>query len=86
MFTTDLPGHPQTLHTSPNYATLLCSYFSLSTAIDEHSDEFDDDDDLDSIDMEECYVVTRDYTKLSMDELDVYEGQMVCIIDDSDRG
>ena len=59
----------------------------MSTAISEQSDEFDDDDDdLDSIDMEECYVVTRDYTKLSMDELDVYEGQMVCIIDDSDRG
>ena len=54
--------------------------------IDEQSDEFDDDDDLGSIDMEECYVVTRDYTRLSMDELDVYEGQMVCIIDDSDRG
>ena len=36
--------------------------------------------------MEECYVVTRDYTKLSLDELDVYEGQVVCIIDDSDRG
>lgn len=59
---------------------------SLSLFADEQYDEFDDDNDIDSIDMEECYVVTRDYSKLSMDELDVYEGQVVCIIDDSDRG
>ena len=61
-------------------------YVYSSTATGEQFDEFDEDDDLDSIDMEECYVVKRDYTRLSMDELDVYEGQMVCIIDDSDRG
>ena len=31
-------------------------------------------------------MVSQDYTKLALDELDVYEGQVVCIIDDSDRG
>ena len=36
--------------------------------------------------MEECYVVTRDYSNMALDELDVYEGQMVCVIDDTDRG
>lgn len=84
MFTADLPGYSQNISYFPYPNYMVCN--SMSTAISEQSDEFDDDDDLDSIDMEECYVVTRDYTKLSMDELDVYEGQMVCIIDDSDRG
>ena len=65
---------------------LLSLSLSFSLSADEQFDDFDHDNDIDSIDMEECYVVTRDYSKLSMDELDVYEGQVVCIIDDSDRG
>ena len=49
-------------------------------------DDFDLDNDDDDLDLEDCYVATRDYVKLSMDELDVYEGQMVCAIDDTDKG
>lgn len=48
---------------------------------------FDDlDDDMDSLDIEECYVAVRDYTKQDIDELDMFEGQVVCVIDDTDKG
>ena len=74
---------------SPNcnlYIHNSCIIHTPTATGDQYDESDEDDDDLDSIDLEECYVVTRDYTKLSLDELDVYEGQMVCIIDDSDRG
>ena len=48
---------------------------------------YDDlDGDTDSLDIEECYVVVRDYAKRAIDELDMFEGQVVCVIDDSDKG
>lgn len=40
----------------------------------------------DSLDIDECYVVVRDYVKSSVDELDLFEGQIVCVIDSSDSG
>lgn len=52
-------------------------------------DEVFDDlcaDAADSLDLEECYVVVQDYTKQDVDELDMFEGQVVYVIDDSDRG
>lgn len=50
-------------------------------------DMFDDlDDDMDSLDIEECYVVVKDYAKQGIDELDMFEGQVVCVIDDTDKG
>lgn len=48
---------------------------------------FDDlDDGSDGLDIGDCYVVLRDYTKQAVDELDMFEGQVVCVIDDSDKG
>ena len=48
---------------------------------------FDDlDDDMDSLDIEECYVAVKDYTKQDIDELDMFEGQVVCVIDSTDKG
>ena len=35
----------------------------------------DDDMDNDSLEMEECYVVIKEYTKGSIDELDLFEGR-----------
>lgn len=49
-------------------------------------DEVSDDMDTDSLDIEECYVVIKDYSKGAIDELDLFEGQVVCVIDDSDKG
>lgn len=43
-------------------------------------------EDCDSLEIEDCYVVVKDYTKEALDELDVFEGQVVCVIDDSDEG
>ncbi len=45
-------------------------------------DELDDD----SIDLEDCYVAISNYSKASLDELDLRVGQMVCVIDNSDPG
>ena len=42
--------------------------------------------DSDSMDIEDCYVVVKDYQKIATDELDMTEGQVVCVIDDSDSG
>ena len=56
------------------------------------SESMDDEayDDLDgdtaSLDIEECYEVIKDYVKQAVDELDMFEGQVVCVIDDSDKG
>jgi hypothetical protein len=61
-------------------------------AVDAESVAEDDDfDDLyaaaaDSLDFEECYVVVKDYAKQDVDELDVYVGQVVRVIDDTDPG
>lgn len=38
------------------------------------------------IDLDGCYVATEDYLKQGVDELDLFEGQIVCVIDDSDNG
>ncbi len=38
------------------------------------------------MDLEGCYMATEDYLKQDVDELDLYEGQIVCVIDDSDDG
>lgn len=38
------------------------------------------------MDLDGCYVATEDYLKQDMDEIDLYEGQVVCVIDDSDNG
>ena len=48
---------------------------------------YDDlDGDSDSLDIEECYVVVKDYNKQDVDELDMFEGQVIYVIDDSDKG
>lgn len=54
-------------------------------------DEVFDDlcaDAADSLDLEDqdCYVVIQDYSKQDVDELDMFEGQVVYVIDDSDKG
>ena len=36
--------------------------------------------------MEECYIATQDYSRQAPDELDIYEGQLVCVIDDTQQG
>lgn len=54
--------------------------------VDYGEEDEDEDEDGSSVDLEECYVVTEDYSKTTMDELDMFEGQVVCVIDDSDRG
>jgi len=38
------------------------------------------------MDLDGCFVATADYTRQSVDELDLIEGQVVCVIDDSDDG
>lgn len=40
----------------------------------------------DSVDIEETYTVIADYTRTSVDELDVTVGHLAYIIDDSDEG
>lgn len=45
-----------------------------------------DELDNDSIDLEDCYVAISNYSKSSLDELDLRVGQMVCVIDNSDPG
>ena len=39
-----------------------------------------------SEDCHEQYIVTVDYSKSTVDELDVIQGQLVCVIDDSEEG
>ncbi len=47
----------------------------------------DDSDEMDGdVALDDCCVATEDYTAASVDELDLYEGQVVCVIDDSDTG
>lgn len=53
---------------------------------EEDEDELLNGMDNDSLDLEECYVVVKDYSKGAIDELDLFEGQVVCVIDDSDKG
>ena len=53
---------------------------------DEIFDDLCADDAADSVELENCYVVVKDYAKQAVDELDVFEGQVVCVIDDSDEG
>lgn len=60
-------------------------YVAASEMLEDEEDVFDDLDTA-SLDLEESYVVTKDYAKLDVDELDLFEGQVVCIIDDSDIG
>lgn len=43
-------------------------------------------DDIAEFAEEECYVATQGYARQAPDELDVDEGQLVCVIDDTHRG
>ena len=36
--------------------------------------------------LEDCYVVASDYSKKEIDEIDVFEGEIACIIDNSQTG
>jgi len=53
--------------------------------IDKDVDSMDELDN-ESMDLEDCYTVVKDFTKSAIDELDLKVGQMVCVIDDSDSG
>ncbi len=47
----------------------------------------DDSDEVDGdIALDDCCVATEDYTAAFVDELDLYEGQVVCVIDNSVAG
>ena len=52
------------------------------------ADKIDSMDELenDSMDIEDSYIVIKNYTKSSADELDLAVGQLACVIDDSDPG
>ena len=39
-----------------------------------------------SEELEDCYVVASDYFKKEIDEIDVFEGEIACIIDNSQTG
>ena len=47
-------------------------------------------DDLEAADndleLERCFVAIGNYTAEAIDELDLFEGQVVCVVDDSDKG
>ena len=43
-------------------------------------------DNMEEFAMEECYIATQDYSRQAPDELDIYEGQLVCVIDDTQQG
>ena len=65
------------------------SFFSsLDSVFDGLDDDDDDDveDGSDCMEVEDCYLVIKDYTKQDVDELDLFEGQAVCVIDDTDLG
>ena len=43
-------------------------------------------DNIEEFATEECYIATQDYSRQAPDELDIYEGQLVCVIDDTQEG
>ena len=43
-------------------------------------------DDIAEFAEEECYIATQGYARQAPDELDIDEGQLVCVIDDTHRG
>ena len=58
------------------------SIFSCSDASDTYSYRSDLEDEL----MDgACYISTVTYHKQAQDELSVHEGQVVCVVDDSDK-
>ena len=58
---------------------LICFVCLAST------DKPEDSEDVD-ITLDDCYIAVADYAAASVDEVDLYEGQVVCVIDDSDAG
>lgn len=39
-----------------------------------------------SEDFRDCYIVTRDYIKENLDEVDALEGEIACVIDNTQTG
>ncbi len=64
-----------------------CSITPMSN-IEEDLDEYPDD--IDAVDgdiaLEDCCVAIEDYAAKAFDELDLYEGQVVCVIDGTEEG
>lgn len=58
---------------------------SLLQWLETAEDYYDDAETLDVV-LDDCCVAIVDYAAASVDELDLYEGQVVCVIDDSDLG
>ena len=48
--------------------------------------EFEMSNECSEPSLEDCFVAERDYTRQAADELDMFEGQIVCMIDDSHEG
>lgn len=44
------------------------------------------DNNKEDLDIEDCYGIAANYTKKYLDELTVYEGQIACIIDNTNEG
>ena len=50
------------------------------------SDGYSYSSDVDDVMLDNnCYVAAVSYTKQAQDELSVHEGQVVCVVDDSDK-
>lgn len=62
------------------------NHLSVWCCVIERADSIDEMLDNESLDIEETFTVIRDYSKSSVDELDLNEGQLVCVIDASDEG
>ena len=43
-------------------------------------------DNMEEFATEDCYIATQDYFHQAPDELDVHEEQLVCVIDNTQRG
>ena len=43
-------------------------------------------DNIEELAIEDCYIATQDYSRQAPDELDVYEEQLVCVIDNTQHG
>ncbi len=68
------------------YMNSVIIWLNVSLSHSESGSLEDLDEAGEEMDLDYCYVATQNYTKQDMDELDLYEGQVVCVIDDSDNG